>query len=179
MADEQAAEGEGEAKKGGGDFIFRIAILALVLIVPIAAAVVTYKLVVERALADSNPRPIEETPEQDLSMVVNYEFDQQFADLTPSNPEYPAATLAFQVGFECLNPETAALIELHKGRFAAIITDKHGHHTRDEANERLLQQSIEQQILIEANALLKRYSSNADIPLKVLDVYHIGWFVRE
>ncbi len=180
MADEPNDAVAEEEKGAGGGLIFRIAILAVVIIIPIVAAFITFKLVIEPSMSKDVPAPIENTQgPADPTLIVNHEFEQQLTDLTPSNPEYPAATLAYQVGFECQDPATQALIMQHQGRFQAIITDKHRHHTREEANERLLQKSIEQQILIEANALLERYNPNPEVPLKVLDVYHIAWLIHE
>ena len=180
MAEEPTDAAADEEKGSGGGLIFKIAIAAVVLIIPAVAVFITYQVAIKPVLAKNEPAPIASNPDApDPTQIVNYEFEQAFTDLTPTNPEYPAATLAYQIGFECLNPATEQIILQHEARFAAVITDKHRHHTREEANEHLLQKSIEQQILMEANALLDRYNPTPDLPVKVLDVYHVTWFIRD
>jgi hypothetical protein len=179
MADEEVKEGGGEKKEGGG-LIFRIAIIAVILIVPLVAAIVTWQLVLAPQLAASDEDPMPEDDAQALAAnAVTVAFEQQYASLIPSDPQFPAATLIYSIGLECANPETAGLVELHRERFQSVVTEKHRHLNRDEAEDRLLIESIEKQILLEANDLLKRYQASPAPEIRIIDVFHSQWYVTD
>ncbi len=166
------------AKKGG--LIFSIAIIAVVLTVAIAAGLLTYVLVIQPALSKDETDMVETAaPPVSSANTISMAFDQEMASLTPLNPEWPAATLMYQVGFQVSTPEAAAIIETHKNHFASIVSEKHLGHTRDEADSDVLRRSIQQQIIIEANDLLKDYSAEPNDADRVLKVYHVKWFVHE
>lgn len=175
----EAAAAPAPAKKKGG-MIFTIAITAVVLFVSAAAAILTYLLVIAPGLKEGGEDPIESTPAPvSTANAVTISFDQEMASLTPLNPDWPAATLMYQVGMQVSTPEAQAIIEAHKDHFTSIVTEKHLGHTREEADSDVLRRSIRQQIMIEANDLLKKYEAKPNDEDRVLDVYHVKWYVHE
>lgn len=178
MADEQPPKPEQDGEKKGGG-IFKLAIVAVFIVVPLIVALATYRLVVQPALAEDEPDITAAAGDESYASVVNYEFEQGMASIIPENPEWPASQLIYQIGFECANPETVAIIEQHRNRFQSLIHDKHLYHHREEMNERVLRDSIQEQIKIEANALLRRYQDEPNPTVRILDVYHIQWMVHD
>jgi len=183
MAEEQKADVAAKKEGSAGGLIFKIAIVAVILVVPVIAGLVTWKLVIAPQMKEKKQPVAAAASTENGSKIpvtaVTVAFDQQYASLIPSDPQYPAATLVYSVGLECANQQTADIVNAHHDRFLSVITEKHRHLNRDQAEDRLLSESIEKQIKIECNDLLQRYQEKPDPSIKILDVFHSQWYVSD
>jgi hypothetical protein len=178
MSDEQKVD-EGAEEKQSGGMIFKIAIVAVLLVVPLVLALITWK-VLGPQLADGGDGGGDTAPPVlSMSNAVTVPFNDEIASLIPSDPEFPAAILMYSVGLECANQETANLVNSHLDRFLSIVTQKHRHLNRDQAEDNFLIDSIDKQILIEANDMLRRYQLEPSDEIRIIEVFHSKWAVRD
>lgn len=182
MSEEQKSGEVVKKESSGGGLIFKIAIVAVILIVPVIAGLVTWKLVIAPQMQKKVAPVAAATTDNDEkipSTAVTVAFDREIASLIPADPQYPAATLVYSVGLECSNQQTADIVNAHHERFLSIITEKHRHLNRDQAEDKLLIESIEKQIKIQCNDLLQRYQEKPDPSIKILEVFHSQWYVSD
>ncbi len=178
MAEENEARGEDAPQKKGSP-VFTLAIVALILTVPIIAALVTWAFVLRPAL---NPPSVEagaarQQDEQMPRTVTPVAFDDGLTNVLRENEDYPASILMYKVAMDASNAETAAMIEAHKPRVNAIISDMHKYHTRRDLEDPLVQRSIQKQIMDKTNEYLRKLGAGEGD--EVLAVYHENFMVRD
>ncbi len=174
MAEEQNAEQE-EVKKSSPLIKYGI-ILGLIVIVPMVLAFVVYSYFLKPALEpeepeQSGPAVVDPFPATMTEII----FDEQQISVQTEDPEMVAPLLIVQVTLICRDPETAALVELRKSLFSAMILRMHRGRTRTELNDTLVENSILEQIKQQSNILLKRLNPEAD--LMVLDALHLKYTI--
>lgn len=174
MAEEQNAEQEEEKKPS--PLIKYGVLLGIVVVVPVALAFAAFSLFLKPALdpedpVDPGPDVIDPFP----ATMVEIIFDEQQISVQTEDPEMVAPLLLVQVMLTCRDAETAALVDLRKSLFSAMILRMHRGRTRTELNDTLVENSILEQIKQQSNILLKRLDPEAD--LMVLDALHLKYTI--
>lgn len=174
MAEEQNAE-QAEEKTSSPLKKYGI-MLGLVVVVPVILAFVAYSFFLKPALdpeepKDPNPTVVDPFPVTMVEVI----FDEQQISVHTEDPEMVAPLLIVQVALMCRDGETAALVDMRKSLFSAMILRMHRGRTRTELNDTLVENSILEQIKQQANILLKRLNPEAD--LLVLDALHLKYTI--
>lgn len=176
MAEEKKPAPEGEGEESSRSPIFTIAIVAVILIVPTAAAFLTFRFAAQALNPDGRTTQQVDT-DRIPDTVQTVQFDQQFAAVLRDSEEFPASTFAFKLAFDVATPQTAALIERHRARFNAMIIDQHSFRSRAELDDPLVKQSIQRNVRDKANELLRRLGASEQD--RVIDVFHEQYVVQD
>jgi len=176
LADE-VNEAQPEESSGGG--IGKILLVVGVVLLAAIAGLSTYLFVLKPMLADMPEVALGDVEDAIPLAPAMVEFPQ-----TPVNVirdgEMPAATLLFGVTLECENAETATLVEAHRARFVDMINKLHDSRTRSELDDVLLiKQSIQQQALQKANAILMRLPETPIDDPRITAVFHHTFVVQD
>ena len=180
MAEEQDKGQEQQEQSGGGGLKQTLLIGGIVVIAAIVAALSVYLFVLKPRLnADENP--VEEKKKETLpETMTEVNFDSRMVSMRSlPDSNLPAPTLIYQVTFVVDSPETAAIIEKNKSWFENMLLQLHSGISREQANDPLLQQNIEQQALIKANEILKTLPGVDPEKNKVLKVNHIQFMPHD
>ncbi len=162
--------------------------IVAIIVAAAAAGLATFHFVVGPMLVEPTPSTepeTEETVEEETIPLTaqTVTFDKNVATvIMPAGSDVPASILMFQVSFECANEQTKALVEAHKARFVHMINELHEFRTREELNDRLVKQSIEEVAKQKANDILKQLQQSApkpEEPLRITAVFHDQFVIQD
>ena len=186
MSEEQeapvAAEEEG---KKSSSMVRTLGLAIGALMVVAIAALVVFKVVLAPRLAgEDETKKVEDVPDIGDKIPLNavtVAFDESIAAVKlPLDSELSSSILSHQVALECYDAATAALVEKYKDRFTDLINEKHEFRTRAELDDPRIKESIEKEILLEANTLLKRLQpGEIDPNIRITAVLHLRFFPHD
>ena len=186
MADEAKAPA---APAGGSKKMMRtVGMIAGVVIVAAVGGLAAYYFVLAPMLAGDAEAAAPVVADAIPITAVEVSFDTTFVNLIMTSEDMPTSTLLFSLTLSCANQATADIITAHKARFSVIIIKLHDGRTRAEvvSDPRVLKESIQKQVVQEANRLLERLGGASSVdgedgegPLQVLDALHTQFAVSD
>lgn len=145
----------------------------------VLAGLLTFRFVLTPMLAPPDMAALDEVEDLIPLAPVMLMFDTAFVNVIREG-DYPASMLVFGVTLECMNQETADIIEYHKPRFIDMIIKMHDSRTRAELDDSLsLKNSIQRQAVQKCNDLLRRLQVSPDPDIKVTAVFHHSFTVQD
>ncbi|MCH7910358.1 MAG: hypothetical protein IIB38_12160 [Candidatus Hydrogenedentes bacterium] len=164
--------------KGVGQII-RIGVGGAAVLLAVLAGLLTFRFVLAPMLEPPEMAAMEEVEDPIPLAPVMLMFDTSFVNVIREG-DFPASTLVFGVTLECMNQETANLIEYHKPRFIDMIIKLHDSRTRVELDDSLtLKNSIQRQAVQKCNDLLRRLQASPNPDIKVTAVFHHSFTVQD
>lgn len=172
MSEETAETQEQPSAKGGGG-IFKLAMMALIVLVAAGGGFATYQFVLAPMLAP--PATEEETEPREYVPLnpVAMDFQDNYVNVIMEEPGIPASTLVFAVTFECNNQETYDFIDMYMARFTNLVNNLHESTRRSELDDlREFEKGVQRDAMRQANALLQRVQAEPKDDILVTGVFH-------
>jgi flagellar basal body-associated protein FliL len=184
MAEEQEAPPEEEKKKGGSGMMRTLMLVLAVVMVAAIGGLLVYKFVILPKFSEEDkPDQTVELPPANLisPTAVTVSFDQGLATVRmPAGSAVPASLLSYAVTLECNNQPTADLVGKQMSRFTDMINKQHDSKTRAELDDPMIKTSIQKQIMLEANTILKQLQPESiDPEIRITAVFHTAFFVND
>ncbi len=173
------AEGIEQAPVKKKSMVRTIMVMAGVAMAAVIVALLTYQFVLAPMLSTEKKPQVEQTGIGKGTVIVAFDQGQVQAVMPPEKQGQPASLVLFKVSFQCSNQATADLVMANQSWFTNMLRELHSGHQRDRLDDRLLLESIQRQVRVRANEILKQIPGGEKPANKVINVFHDEFYAYD